>query len=240
MTSRTNVKSPRKLAQAYEGAAALHKHILSLPASQFQGKPWDLVAAIEAFTKAHNVPMIFSQAKIKVTREAMEATQPKPKVVIEFGTFVGNSAIAWGAILRELNGPDSEGVHVYGFELDPKMAQIARDLVKLAGLDDIVTVVEGPGSESLKRLHSEANVKPHQVDMVFIDHWEKFYIPDLKLCEELQLFHKGSIVVADNTDYPGAPDYLAYVKKGGDGTVRYESESLVASTGSRAVSSFSL
>jgi predicted O-methyltransferase YrrM len=224
-----------KLAHANERAAALHKHLLSLPAEQLQGKPWNIVTAIEDFSNAERVPMLFGQAKINVVRDVLNGLKPKPKVIVEFGTFVGNSAVAWGAILRELNGPEAEGLRVYGFEMDPKLAQMARDLVKLAGLDDIVSVLEGPGSESLKQLHSEGKVLAGKLDMVFIDHWEKFYVPDLKLCEELKLFHVGSVAVADNTDFPGAPDYVEYVKKGGDGAVRYESESLPAAGATRAV-----
>ncbi|GIJ98201.1 hypothetical protein Aspvir_000316 [Aspergillus viridinutans] len=110
-------------------------------------------------------------------------------------------------------------------------AQVARDLIRLAGLEDLVRVLEGPAAESLKKLHIEGKVKPRAVDMAFFDHWEKFYLPDLQLCEDLNLFHTGSLVIADNTDFPGAPDYPAYVKaggRGGKGTVRYDSQSLEA------------
>lgn len=100
----------------------------------------------------------------------------------------------------------------------------------------MIEVLVGSGSDSLKKLHAEGRVKSGEVDVVFIDHWEQHYLPDLKLCEELKLFHKGSVVLADNTDMPGAPDYLAYVKKGGDGSVKYESESLTSESAHGPVS----
>ena len=112
-------------------------------------------------------------------------------------------------------------MNVYTFELDPKMVALSRDLIELAGMADVVHVLEGPASESLKRLNDEGTVT--SVDMAFFDHWEKFYLPDLQLIEDLKLWRAGSLAIADNTDFPGAPDYLRYVKNGGRGkSVREE------------------
>lgn len=172
--------------------------------------------------------MIYHSAKITTSKKFLAAVEPKPKVFVEFGTFVGTSAIAWAAMLRDFHGPDAKDIKVFTFEFDPKVAEVARDLIKIAGVDDVVEVFVGPGSESLKKLHAEGRVKAGGVDAVFIDHWEKYYLPDLKLCEELKLFHKGSVVMADNTDMPGAPDYLAYVRKGGEGSVKYETQSIAS------------
>lgn len=165
--------------------------------------------------------MIFKEPKIKIAREALESLPTKPKLIIEFGTYAGNSAIAWGAILQGLHGPNAaeKGCRVYTFELDPNMVRVSRELIQLAGLDGIVHVLEGPASESLRKLYDGGKVTPGGVDMAFIDHWEKYYLSDLRLCEELGVFHKGSLVIADNTDFPGAPQYLEYVRSGGSGSV---------------------
>jgi catechol O-methyltransferase len=156
------------------------------------------------------------------------AQKPAPRTIIEFGTFVGKSALAWGAILRDIHGEILPAdVKVYTFEMDPVMAALARDLVNLAGLESTVHVLEGPGSESLQKLVSDGAVK--SVDMAFFDHWEKFYLPDLQLVERLKLWRVGSLAIADNTDYPGAPAYRQYVQDGGSGlagAVKYESRSL--------------
>jgi catechol O-methyltransferase len=133
--------------------------------------------------------------------------------------------------------PEGSGVRVYGFELHPDLAAIARDMVRLAGLDDVVTVLDGPGADSLRRLVAEGVVTPGAVDAVFLDHWEQLYVPDLQVCEELGVLREGAVIMADNTDMPGAPDYLKYVKGGGSGrpgAPRYESKSLevVAEDGS--------
>ncbi|PSR83004.1 S-adenosyl-L-methionine-dependent methyltransferase [Coniella lustricola] len=204
----------------------LREHIVSQPADKFAGKPWQLVQEIEQFANEKRLPMIFRSAKISTSKTFLETVEPKPKTVVEFGTFVGTSAVAWAAILQEFHGADAKDIKVYTFEFDEKVAAVAKDIIKAAGLDHIVEVFVGPGSESLKKLVAEGRLQPGQVDVVFIDHWEKFYLPDLKLVEELKLFHVGSVALADNTDMPGAPDYLAHVQKGGEGPVKYESRSL--------------
>ena len=193
---------------------------------KFKGKPWELVATIEDYANKCRLPMIFRGSKIATSKQALQNMTPKPKVFVEFGTFVGTSAIAWAAMLRDFHGSDAKDLKVFTFEFDPNAADVARDLIAAAGVDDVVEVLTGPGAESLKKLHSEGRVKEGEVDVVFIDHWEECYLPDLKLCEELKLFRVGSLAIADNTDMPGAPDYLAYVKKGGEGSVKFESESL--------------
>ncbi|KAI5918386.1 S-adenosyl-L-methionine-dependent methyltransferase [Camillea tinctor] len=212
-----------------ERAAALHEYLLSLPRQGFESKPWEVISEIEKFADNEGLPMLFRKAKRDVVREALTNMEHKPKIIVEFGTFVGTSAVAWAAVLQDLNGHDARDIHVYTFELDPIIAQIARDVVNLAGVDHIVSVCQGSGSESLRKLCDEGTVKEHGVDMVFIDHWEKFYLPDLKLCEELRLFRHGSLVIADNIDFPGAPEYHAYVQGGGsgiDGAVQYKSKSV--------------
>ncbi|KAJ4416096.1 hypothetical protein N0V82_006940 [Gnomoniopsis sp. IMI 355080] len=204
----------------------LRTHILAQPADKFAGKPWDLIREIEDFATEKGLRMIYRSDKITTSKDALATMDPKPKVVVEFGTFVGTSAIAWAAMLQEFHGKDAEDIKVFTFEFSPEAAAVARDLIKAAALDNIIEVLVGAGADSLKKLHAEGRVKPGHVDVVFIDHWEKHYLPDLKLVEELKLFHVGSLALADNTDMPGAPDYLAYVKKGGEGSVKYESQSL--------------
>ncbi|KAH8663978.1 S-adenosyl-L-methionine-dependent methyltransferase [Xylariales sp. PMI_506] len=216
---------PGFAAMAKERALALRKHIFSLPSARFEGKPLEVLKEINDFADNQRLPMTFRGYKMELAQRALSAMAPKPKVLVEFGTFVGCSALGWGAHLTELNG-GSDGVRVYGFELDPEVAQIARDLVKLAGLEEVVTVLDGPGADSLKKLVGDGTVKAQSVDAVFIDHWEQLYVSDLRVCEELGVLHVGSIIMADNTDFPGAPDYVEYVRAGGSGqpgAVRYVS-----------------
>ncbi|KAK1142771.1 hypothetical protein N8T08_007403 [Aspergillus melleus] len=199
-------------------AQALHTHIFSQPQAQYTNNPWALVAAIEEYALANKM-MTYRDGKIQATKAQLERMPRAPTTLLEFGTYVGNSALAWGAILRDLN-PGSESPSVYTFELSAVNAGIARDFIRLAGLQDIVHVVEGQSSESLRALHAEGKLTKGSVDVVFFDHWEKFYVPDLKIVEELGLLRVGGLAVADNTDIPGAPEYVEYVK----GIKRYRTE----------------
>jgi catechol O-methyltransferase len=79
--------------------------------------------------------------------------------------------------------------------------------VELAGLKHIVEVVVGDANTSLRRLKAEGALET--VDVVLLDHWEKFYKGDLQTIEELGLLKSGSVVIADNCGR--APEYLQYV-----------------------------
>jgi catechol O-methyltransferase len=51
------------------------------------------------------------------------------------------------------------------------------------------------------------------VDLVFIDHDKKAYLPDLQLILSQGWLHPGSVVVADNVRFPGAPEYRAWMQE---------------------------
>lgn len=166
--------------------------------------------------------MILHSHKLKLIRQLLDKQNPKPKIIVELGTYVGTSAVALAAMLQDFHPEDKpERCKVYSCELSADFAKIARDFVHLAGLDALVQICEGPAAETLKSLHAEGTLT--HADVLLIDHWEKFYVSDLQVCEELELLRKGSVVIADNTDMPGAPDYVEYVRGGGRGKVRYES-----------------
>ncbi|RLL94958.1 hypothetical protein CFD26_104894 [Aspergillus turcosus] len=212
-------------------ARKLHEYIFSNPTSSLQNNPWATVDAIDSYSRTHDL-MIYNAAKLAASRRELDAVHPAPKTILEFGTYVGTSAIAWAAMLREINQSDRD-CRVYTFEMSAAMVRIARDFSKLAGVDHIVTVLEGPGAASLRKLHAEGRLA-QKADVVFFDHWEEHYLPDLQLCEELDVVRPGSKIIADNTDFPGAPEYLAYVQAGGNGKVRYGSRSIETAKEGRA------
>lgn len=130
-------------------------------------------------------------------------------------------------MLKDLNGGKTDGVHVYSCEFEPKYVAIATDMIKLAGLDDVVTIVQGKAGYALRKLKADGKIG--KIEVLFVDHWDEFYLPDLKLVEELELFREASVVIADNVEPPGAPGYLEYLQAGGggkDGAVRYKTETV--------------
>ncbi|KAI2834564.1 hypothetical protein CBS11350_10636 [Aspergillus niger] len=168
-------------------AQSAREYILSQPSDALTNNPWAVYQALDLYSRTARL-MNFKQAKLNVAKEALTSMETPPKVVIEFGTYIGCSAIAWAAILRDLHGPFAEGLHIYTFEVSETVADVARDLIRVAGVEDIVHVMVGPASESLAKLVEEGKIVKGGVDMAFFDHWEKFYLSDLKLCEDLGLF----------------------------------------------------
>jgi hypothetical protein len=112
---------------------------------------------------------------------------------------------------RELHPNAKPGeVKLFTFEVDPLFAAITSSFVELARLKDIVEVVVGSAEDSVRRLKAEGVLG--RADVVLLDHWEKFYLSDLQVLEELGLIGRGSVVIADNT--MRAPGYLEYVRGG--------------------------
>jgi len=134
----------------------------------------------------------------------------RPKIILELGGYIGWGAAAFGGLLREIHPDAKPGeIKLYTFELEPRFAAITSSFVELAGLKDIVEVVVGSADESLRRLNAEGKLEI--ADVVLLDHWERFYLADLQLIEDLGLLKQGSVVFADNC--VRAPEYLEYVKR---------------------------
>jgi len=105
---------------------------------------------------------------------------------------------------------DAGGKKYYSLERSPKFAKNIETLVEFAGLGDLVEVVIGPSGEGLKKLYNEGKLE--RIDMMFLDHYKPAYTTDLKLCEQLGLIQKGTVLAADNVIKPGNPPYLEYVR----------------------------
>ena len=171
--------------------------------------------------------IIFQQEKIDVARQVLQSLPKTPTIIVELGTYIGVSALAFGQFLKEQNKKVAE-CKVYSMETEANLANIAKDFVNLAGLSNIVQIVQGDSAQSLKRLQSDGLSK---IDVLFIDHWEERYLPDLQLCEDLGLLHPGTVIIADNTDIPGAPEYLTYVRSGGRKPFAYSTRTLTTGAG---------
>jgi catechol O-methyltransferase len=114
------------------------------------------------------------------------------------------------------------GQRYFSLERDPAFAAVIMSLVDLAGLSDLVKVIVGSSDESIARLTSSGQLK--HIDLMFLDHYKPAYTTDLKLCEELGLISKGSVLAADNVIKPGNPPYLEYVRSSVDEKVQKSKE----------------
>ena len=131
-----------------------------------------------------------------------------PAVVLELGTYCGYSALR---IARA-----APSAHVYSVELSAENADLARRIWSHAGVGDRITCLVGTldDAETMRRLDAAIGESPGSTaDFVFIDHDKRSYVADLQAIAANGWLHPGSIVLADNVGYPGAPRYRRYMRR---------------------------
>jgi len=136
------------------------------------------------------------------------------KHVVEIGTSNGYSGI-WQALALKATGG-----RLTTFEIDAGRAAMARQNFKRAGVDDIITLVEGDAHEKVVDVAGP-------IDMVFIDADKEGYLDYLN--KLLPKVRPGGLIVAHNIT-PGMadPEYVAAI------TTNPELETLFYSDGGGA------
>ena len=142
--------------------------------------------------------------KGRVVDEALQRS--KPTVVVEFGTYVGYSAVRWASQLPP-------GGRLWSIDPDPASQAAAGKLLTKAGLRERVTLLRARASDAIPTLQRELDGRP--IDVLFIDHAKQEYLPDLKRVEEAGLLRAGSVIAADNVVFFGLDDYVDHVRNSG-------------------------
>ncbi len=125
------------------------------------------------------------------------------KHVVEIGTSNGHSGL-WLCLALQ-----STGGKLTTFELDAGRAALARENFKRAGVESIVTLVEGDAHKEITRLKGP-------IDMVFIDAEKEGYFDYLN--KLLPLVRPNGVILAHNTTNLGSQmkDYIDAVTKNPD------------------------
>jgi catechol O-methyltransferase len=171
------------------------------------GDPDDVIRVIDDFCVNRSVMMNVGDEKGEILDRAVR--KASPQLILELGTYCGYSALRMSRIMPP-------GARIVSLEFSPANADIARRIWNHAGLGDEVQVVVGTlddGGATMERLAAEYDLSQGSVDLVFVDHDKSAYLPDLRRIEEQGWLHPGSIVVADNVRFPGAPEYRAYLQE---------------------------
>jgi predicted O-methyltransferase YrrM len=114
--------------------------------------------------------------------------------VVEIGTSTGESSVWFALALRTTGG------HLYTHEIDEERAQIARENFKKAGVENLITLIEGDAHETVSRYKEP-------IDILFLDADKSGY-PDY-LQKLLPLVRPGGLVIAHNMRYPDpSPEYI--------------------------------
>ncbi len=116
------------------------------------------------------------------------------KAILEIGTSTGYSGLWFCLALQATGG------HLTTLELDHGRATMAREHFRKAGVDNLVTVVEGDAHEQVTR-------QKGPFDVVFIDA-DKGGYPDY-LRKVLPLVRPGGLILAHNIEM--SPEYVKTV-----------------------------
>jgi len=135
-----------------------------------------------------SVPPQDGQA-LRLLTEAVDA-----KNVIEIGTSTGYSGLWFCLALQKTGG------HLTTFEIDHGRASVARGHFHDAGVENLVTLVEGDAHEQVRKLKMP-------IDVAFIDADKPGYVDYLN--KVLPLVRPGGLILAHNVDM--VPDYVKAV-----------------------------
>jgi catechol O-methyltransferase len=167
----------------------------------------DAVRVVDEFCYTRSFMINVGDEKGALLDAAVRRVQPR--LVLELGTYCGYSALRMARLLPS-------GGRIVSVELNEANAVIARRILGHAGVGDRVEVVVGTlddGGSTSDALEQRHGVKAGAVDLVFVDHAKDAYLPDLERLLARGWLHPGSVVVADNVRFPGAPEYRAYMTR---------------------------
>jgi caffeoyl-CoA O-methyltransferase len=138
------------------------------------------------------------------------------KHVVELGTYRGYSG-TWMCL-----GLRTTGGKLTTFEIDPRNAETSRANFKRAGVESMVTLIEGDA-------HKEISQVKDPIDLVFIDADKEGYLDYFN--QLLPLVRPGGLIVAHNIDSGMAnPEFLKAI------TTNKTVDSLWVTTGSGGIS----
>lgn len=143
-----------------------------------------LLRNLEVYALENNVPIVHKEVSelLKVLLKVQ-----KPKRILEVGCAIGYSSILFASTL----GADVEIITV---ERNEKMIEKAKENIKLAGLENNITILEGDAEEKLKEVDGE-------FDMIFLDaakgQYQLFY--DMVI-DKLKV---DGLLISDNILYKG-------------------------------------
>jgi len=156
-----------------------------------------IIAVLDRMVKSHetylSVPIQDGKA-LRLLTEAIGA-----KNVVEIGTSTGYSGLWLCLALQRTNG------HLTTFEIDHQRAAMAQAHFQEAGVERMVTIIEGDAHQQLAKLKAP-------IDVAFIDADKSGYVDYLN--KLLPLVRPGGLILAHNVDM--VPDYVKAVTTSAD------------------------
>lgn len=145
---------------------------------------YELLKDIEKFGRENKIPILLGDSLEYITNMLAEI---KPYRLLEIGTAIGFSAIAFSKYLAENGRIDT-------IEIESLRVEQALENIEKVGVQDKIRVLEGDALDVLPYL-------TESYDVVFIDaakgKYNEFFEHAMRLCK------KGGYIVADNVLYKG-------------------------------------
>ncbi len=143
-----------------------------------------ILKELEEYANVNSVPIV--QPETAQLLSVLCAVK-RPLRILEVGCAIGYSAILMSEFLEE-------GGTITTLEWDADTAEIARENIKKAGLENVINVICNDAKEVIPTLTAE-------YDIVFLDGPKAHYIYMLNDC--IRLLKKGGLLIADNVLYKG-------------------------------------
>lgn len=196
-----------------EAGAGAHKYVRALYHVFRHGRLGDVgsaTAALEDFSKTKGW-LKFGAADEKghildavVGRLKGKTSDVAPSVIVEFGTFLGYSAVRMASVV-------GRGSRIITMESDPEVACLAMNFVEFSGVDADIDIRIGPCEDVVPRLRDTVGAR--SVGLVYMDHNQMTYHEDVAQLIDHDLLSQGSLLVASQLLKPGAPMLLWYLRQ---------------------------
>ena len=151
-----------------------------------------IIATLDDIVKDHHTYLSVPPQDGKALRMFAEAIGARNAV--EIGTSTGYSGLWLCLALRRTGG------HLTTFEIDRERAAMAREHFREAGVENMVTIVQGNAHEQVAKVEGP-------VDLAFIDADKDGYVDYLN--KLLPLVRPGGLILAHNIEM--APAYVKLV-----------------------------
>ena len=176
------------------GSGGIHSSNLPLGKTEAEKT---ILAVIDEMAKSHQTYLSVPIQDAMALRLLTEVTGAKN--VVEIGTSTGYSGLWFCLALQTTGG------HLTTFEIDHQRASMAREHFKNAGVEKMVSIVEGDAHEQVAKLKGP-------VDVAFLDAEKGGYVDYLN--KILPLLRPGGLILAHNMSM--VPDYVKAVKANAD------------------------
>jgi len=156
-----------------------------------------ILAVLNKMVTSHTTYLSVPIQDGKALRLLTEATGAKD--VVEIGTSTGYSGLWLCLALQRTHG------HLTTFEIDHQRASMAQQQFKEAGVEQMVSIIEGDAHEQIAKLKGP-------VDVAFIDADKSGYVDYLH--KLLPMMRPGGLILAHNVEM--VPDYIKEVTTNAD------------------------